>query len=212
MRFVPAITVGTLAALLAAAAASSGGARASDAPDVAAGRALFMANGCAQCHGTVGQGNYFSGPKLAPHPIPYAAFVAQLRKPRNDMPPYSAHLVSDANIAKIYAYVSSVPAAKPAAAIAMLADVGNGNAGAAHAANDPLAAGRAVFTQNCASCHGAAGAGGGVGPALTGERAKKDLAATIAFVKHPQAPMPALYPSPLSDDDVASVAAYVQSL
>jgi mono/diheme cytochrome c family protein len=72
--------------------------------------------------------------------------------------------------------------------------------------------GRLVFANNCATCHGATGTQGGVGPSLKDENARKDYAATIAWIKHPDPPMPALYPSPLSETSVDDVAAYVQSL
>jgi len=72
--------------------------------------------------------------------------------------------------------------------------------------------GSAIFSQNCSSCHGAAGAGGNVGPTLKGEKGRKDYAEAVAWIKNPKPPMPKLYPSPLSDSDVADVAAYVESL
>jgi mono/diheme cytochrome c family protein len=79
------------------------------------------------------------------------------------------------------------------------------------AAGDPLH-GKAIFAQNCSTCHGQNGAGGGIGPTLKGEKTRKDDAKTIAWIKNPQPPMPKLWPSPLNDKDVADVAAYVQSL
>jgi mono/diheme cytochrome c family protein len=72
--------------------------------------------------------------------------------------------------------------------------------------------GEAIFTQNCASCHGTAGAGGGIGPVLKGEKQRKDYPAAIAWIKNPQPPMPKLFPSPLSQSDVQDVASYVESL
>ncbi|HTV72627.1 MAG TPA: c-type cytochrome [Candidatus Acidoferrales bacterium] len=72
--------------------------------------------------------------------------------------------------------------------------------------------GRRIFANNCATCHGAGGTQGGVGPSLKDERARKDYEATIAWIKNPDPPMPALYPSPLSERAVDDVAAYVQSL
>jgi mono/diheme cytochrome c family protein len=77
--------------------------------DAANGHKLFLADGCYQCHGTVGQGSRGTGPRLAPNPIPYEGFAQQLRKPANTMPPYTALVVSDAQLADIYAYVSSLP-------------------------------------------------------------------------------------------------------
>jgi mono/diheme cytochrome c family protein len=72
--------------------------------------------------------------------------------------------------------------------------------------------GRRVFGDNCATCHGATGREGGVGPSLQDERARKDYDATIAWIENPQPPMPKLYPSPMSRQAVDDVAAYVQSL
>ncbi len=72
--------------------------------------------------------------------------------------------------------------------------------------------GSAIFGQNCSSCHGAGGVGGGIGPKLVGEKGRKDYNAAIAWIKNPQPPMPKLYPAPLSESDVADVAAYVESL
>lgn len=80
----------------------------------------------------------------------------------------------------------------------------------AHLGNVEL--GHRVFTNNCATCHGETGREGGVGPSLRDERARKNDDATIAWIKHPVPPMPTLYPSPLSEDEVENVAAYVQSL
>jgi mono/diheme cytochrome c family protein len=74
-----------------------------------------------------------------------------------------------------------------------------------------VAHGKSIFSANCASCHGTAGAGG-LGPSLKGEKSRKDLAAAIVWIKNPRPPMPKLYPSPLGDKDVAAVAAYVESL
>jgi hypothetical protein len=49
-----------------------------------------------------------------PQPGPLRGFAQQLRKPANVMPPYSALVLSDAQLADIYAYVSSLPGpAKP---------------------------------------------------------------------------------------------------
>ncbi len=51
--------------------------------DAANGYKLFMADGCYQCHGTVGQGSRGTGPRLAPNPMPYENFevaAAQARQ------------------------------------------------------------------------------------------------------------------------------------
>jgi len=71
--------------------------------------------------------------------------------------------------------------------------------------------GKVVFAQNCSSCHGSTGMEGGVGPSLRGERKRKTLDELVAWIKHPDPPMPRLYPETLSEQDVRNVAAYVDS-
>jgi len=72
--------------------------------------------------------------------------------------------------------------------------------------------GRTVFTTNCATCHGATGEEGGVGPSLRGQNVRMNYDQTIVWIKHPAPPMPALYPKFLSETEVDDVAAYVQKL
>jgi alcohol dehydrogenase (cytochrome c) len=78
-------------------------------------------------------------------------------------------------------------------------------------AGTPVEHGKAVFGQLCTACHGPTGEGG-IGPPLKGEAARKSAAEVAAFIKDPKSPMPKLYPSPLTDKDVADVAAYVETL
>jgi ubiquinol-cytochrome c reductase cytochrome c subunit len=78
--------------------------------EVERGRALFMANGCYTCHGTVGQGGERSGaPKLAPDPHPFEAFKVLVRHPREAMPRLDERFVSDAQLQLIHRYLASVP-------------------------------------------------------------------------------------------------------
>jgi mono/diheme cytochrome c family protein len=72
--------------------------------------------------------------------------------------------------------------------------------------------GRTVFEAQCEVCHGSGGAGGQIGPPLRNEQSRKDLAATIAWIKNPEPPMPKLFPAELSEQNVLDVAAYVESL
>jgi mono/diheme cytochrome c family protein len=72
--------------------------------------------------------------------------------------------------------------------------------------------GKFVFSANCARCHGATGAEGGVGPSLRQENERKNYAAAVAWIKDPQPPMLKLYPAPLNETDVENVAAYVETL
>ena len=74
------------------------------------------------------------------------------------------------------------------------------------------ARGAEVFRANCAVCHTASGAAGGVGPSLEHEKQRKNYDQTVAWIESPDPPMPKLYPAPLTEKDVEDVAAYVQSL
>jgi len=76
--------------------------------DVDRGKQTFMRVGCYQCHGREAQGAS-TGPRLGPNPLPLAAFTRAVRTPRNDMPPYSARILSDADLADVYAFVAARP-------------------------------------------------------------------------------------------------------
>ena len=84
-----------------------------DRAHLAHGRQLYIADGCAQCHGYSGQGTV--GPRLAPNPIPLDIFTRQMRNPRGVMPVYTSKVLSEADLADIYAYLKSVPQPLPAA-------------------------------------------------------------------------------------------------
>jgi mono/diheme cytochrome c family protein len=92
-------------------------ARAQDAPpgDAVEGKRLFLAVGCYLCHGRAGQGGAMNGPApiLAKTQMPFEGFKGQLRQPINDMPAYSEGLMSDKQVADIYAFVQSLPGPRP---------------------------------------------------------------------------------------------------
>ena len=92
--------------------------------DAANGKKVYLADGCFQCHGRVGQGGLMTGPApiLAQTKMPYAAFSRQLRNPINDMPPYPANLLPEQEMADIYAYLQSLPGRRPVKDIPILND------------------------------------------------------------------------------------------
>jgi mono/diheme cytochrome c family protein len=84
------------------------------------GRELFISNGCFACHGYNGQGGSYTGPKIAPNPLPWQAIAAFIRNPPglnppylswpfNVMPPFTSKMVPDKDVQDIYAYLASVP-------------------------------------------------------------------------------------------------------
>lgn len=109
----PATAPSAPAAVPAAVAAPASG-------DAVRGKSSFMKFGCYECHGTVGQGNYFSGVRLAPHPLPLGAVINYIRRPAGQMPSYSAAILPDKDVADIWAYLASIPPTKPAAQIPIL--------------------------------------------------------------------------------------------
>ncbi|WP_342724703.1 cytochrome c [Bradyrhizobium sp. B097] len=115
-------TVKRLAAVAAIAGAFATGAvvasRAEDAPagDAVNGKRLYLADGCFECHGRAGQGGRFNylTPALAQIALPVESFIAFLREAPNDMPSFSADVLSDKDAADIHAYLSSLPGPKAA--------------------------------------------------------------------------------------------------
>jgi mono/diheme cytochrome c family protein len=78
------------------------------------GKRLFLRNGCYQCHGTVGQGG-LAGARLAQSKLSLTAFTAYVRNPPpGNMPPYREKVMTDQELADVYAYIQSVPPPVPA--------------------------------------------------------------------------------------------------
>jgi ubiquinol-cytochrome c reductase cytochrome c subunit len=75
------------------------------------GRKLFASIGCYQCHGYEAQGSTATGPRLGPRPLPFPALSRYVRRPTGQMPPYTTKVLSDAELADIYAFLQAAPAA-----------------------------------------------------------------------------------------------------
>ena len=71
------------------------------------GKKLYTQYGCYQCHGYAAHGG--TGPRLAPRPSAYPAFSKYVRQPTGEMPPYTVKVVSDSQLADIYAFLRSIP-------------------------------------------------------------------------------------------------------
>jgi len=99
-------------------------AQAQDAPqgDASRGKQLYLADGCFTCHGRSGQGGAYNAPVplLARTAMPFDGFKAELRNPTDNMPAYSDAVLSDKDIADIYAFVESLPGPRPAKDIGIL--------------------------------------------------------------------------------------------
>jgi mono/diheme cytochrome c family protein len=71
------------------------------------GKKLFTSYGCYQCHGREAQGSTATGPRLGPRPIAFANLSKYVRQPTGQMPPYTSKVVSDADLADIYAFLQA---------------------------------------------------------------------------------------------------------
>jgi mono/diheme cytochrome c family protein len=87
-----------------------------DAASVDNGKAVFVAHGCWQCHGFEGQGSITTsgGRVIVDTQLPAEAFMAYVRAPTGAMPPFRPEILSDSDLADIYAYLEARP--KPQAA------------------------------------------------------------------------------------------------
>ncbi len=69
--------------------------------------------------------------------------------------------------------------------------------------------GHELFVQICASCHGTDGDMIG-DHKLSTLASRRDLAATIAYIKNPQPPMPKMFPDVLTEQNILDVSTYLQ--
>lgn len=105
------VTIASLAALLSATpAVRSQSSEAAPAGNAQNGKKLFMADGCYECHGQMGQGAAQTGAaRIGPPMLSFDGFQSYVRAPRNQMPPYTSKAIPDQDLADIYAYLKSIP-------------------------------------------------------------------------------------------------------
>jgi mono/diheme cytochrome c family protein len=79
------------------------------------GKRIYLADGCFECHGRAGQGGAmnYQTPALAKLELPVESFVAFLRAAPNDMPAFSADVLSDKDATDIYAFLQSLAGRQP---------------------------------------------------------------------------------------------------
>jgi len=86
------------------------------------GKRLFVRDGCYQCHGYAGQGS-IAGARLAPPVLNAQGIAKYIRRPTGGMPAFTDKVVSDQDVADIYAYLKTIPAPKPVKDIPLLQDL-----------------------------------------------------------------------------------------
>jgi mono/diheme cytochrome c family protein len=92
----------------------------SPAGNAESGKKIYTSVGCYEYHDLEGQGGAGTGPRLAPSPIAFPKFVQHLRQPSSQMPPYTSKVLSDAEVADIYAFLQSIPKPPAASSIPLL--------------------------------------------------------------------------------------------
>lgn len=90
--------------------------------NAANGKNLFLSDGCYECHGTVAQGGP-AAPRIGPDPLPLAVIIKYVRHPSGQMPPYTARVISDAQLADIHAFLESLPHPPQPDSIPLLKDL-----------------------------------------------------------------------------------------
>ena len=89
--------------------------------NVEAGKKIFARDGCYECHGHEGQGAVQgAGPRIGPPQLSFEAFSKYVHQPAGQMPPYTSKVISDQELADIYAYLQSRPKAAPSKDIPLL--------------------------------------------------------------------------------------------
>ena len=85
------------------------------------GKRTFVRTGCWECHGYAGQGGR-DGARLADTALSAAQLTRYVRKPTGAMPAYIDKVLSDQELADLWAYVKSLPA-KQAKDVPMLMEL-----------------------------------------------------------------------------------------
>ena len=162
---------------------------------VATGRTLYTKIGCETCHGAEGRGTA-AGPRLAAGALQLPAFMAYVRTPTGSMPAHSAQVVSDQNLAEIYAFVrTATPPAGPAAGAAPAGRVDTG---------------AMVYRKvGCFQCHVNEAQGGANGPRLGPDPIP--FARFAQYIRNPTGEMPPYTEKVLSAQDLADIYAFLQA-
>ena len=82
-----------------------------------------MKETCYYCHGTVGQGAGPVGARIGPPTRALAGFIRYVRRPSGAMPALTEKMISDQDLADIYAYLRTIPTPKSSQDIPILGEL-----------------------------------------------------------------------------------------
>jgi mono/diheme cytochrome c family protein len=77
--------------------------------DAGKGKTLFVERGCWQCHGLAAQGGGIAGPRLAGRVPAWPAFVRAVRRPTEEMVPYTEKMLPATELGDVYAWLKAIP-------------------------------------------------------------------------------------------------------
>jgi ubiquinol-cytochrome c reductase cytochrome c subunit len=168
------------------------------APEAAAGRSLFEVS-CTTCHGLEGRGTD-RGPSLVGVGAASADFYLATGRMPLDRPHAEAERKKPAfspdQIALLTAYVASLGPGTPIPDV----DPDRGD----------LSEGYELYSENCASCHSSAGAGGALGHAVYAPPLNRASALEVAeAIRVGPGAMPKFGPETFEDHEVDSIVRYV---
>ncbi len=101
-----------------------GGVSAAQAPDATPrgdaenGKEIFSTYGCYSCHGYAAHGG--PGGSIGPPSGSFRAFAAYVRQPAGIMPLYTSRVLTDQELADIFAFLETIPEPVPAESIPLL--------------------------------------------------------------------------------------------
>jgi mono/diheme cytochrome c family protein len=200
---------------------------------LAAGRAVFVANGCMACHGRNAQGTHFAPSLIDITKLyPPAQLTNLLHHPKPAMRAggMPAVMVNDAEMKELVAYLSSLGAATAPATAGQAKETASkpsapgGTGKAAEAAKPvkavPLSAegvrGKALFEHNrCESCHGVDGLNGTVAaPGLAGMASMLPASVLDNLLQHHSTQMKNgnMPPTNMSPASRKAIVAYIRSM
>jgi len=84
------------------------------------GKKLFVDRGCWQCHGTAAQGGGIAGPRLAGRVPAWQPFARYVRRPTDEMVPYTEKMLPETELSDIYAWLKAIPPPPPVSSLPQL--------------------------------------------------------------------------------------------
>jgi len=187
--------------------------------DAAYGEQVYHRVACAECHGQNGEGS--DGPPLLKIKMAFPEFVHWIRNASNGMDPQPPAVVSDAELADIYAFIGGSPKtanSQPSSPTKTKSDssadsdkpVKKENATEGGDSKDHLENGKMLFSsKGCDKCHGPDGQGEAATTKIS--PLPDSVVGLIKYVRKPTGKMPATAANVISDQELADIYAFLKA-